>query len=149
MPGWDSAPQAHSRVSNINFDIWIFRGDRINIQWKFAEERQSFFQLGVRSNVLYGHLTDLSVLVGFCTSSPQQGVKYQLLICSKTYQLKLVIICSTFCIMNIIIGHLCSCFCLVNLLGVLLWLFVLFFYFFIFLFLFFLIFLLNFVSSFL
>jgi hypothetical protein len=22
--GWDSAPQAHSRVSNINFDIWIY-----------------------------------------------------------------------------------------------------------------------------
>ena len=26
MPGWDSAPQAHSRVLNINFDIWIFFG---------------------------------------------------------------------------------------------------------------------------
>jgi hypothetical protein len=24
MPGWVSAPQAHSKVSNINFDIWIF-----------------------------------------------------------------------------------------------------------------------------
>jgi len=24
VPGWDSAPQAHSRVSNINFDIWIW-----------------------------------------------------------------------------------------------------------------------------
>jgi hypothetical protein len=26
VPGWDSAPQAHSRVLNINFDIWIFFG---------------------------------------------------------------------------------------------------------------------------
>jgi hypothetical protein len=24
VPWWDSAPQAHSRVSNINFDIWIW-----------------------------------------------------------------------------------------------------------------------------
>jgi hypothetical protein len=22
VPRWDNAPQAHSRVSNINFDIW-------------------------------------------------------------------------------------------------------------------------------
>jgi hypothetical protein len=26
---WDNAPQAHSRVSNINFDIWIWEGDSI------------------------------------------------------------------------------------------------------------------------
>jgi hypothetical protein len=24
MPRWENAPQAHSRVSNINFDIWIW-----------------------------------------------------------------------------------------------------------------------------
>jgi hypothetical protein len=29
--GLDSAPQVHSRVSNINFDILIFRGHPINI----------------------------------------------------------------------------------------------------------------------
>jgi hypothetical protein len=23
VPRWDNAPQAHSRMSNINFDIWI------------------------------------------------------------------------------------------------------------------------------
>jgi hypothetical protein len=23
MPGWDSAPQAHNRVSNINFDLGV------------------------------------------------------------------------------------------------------------------------------
>ena len=32
--------------------------------------------LGFRSKVLPGSLTDLSAWVGFCTSSPQQGVKY-------------------------------------------------------------------------
>jgi hypothetical protein len=24
MPRWDNVPQAHSRVSNINIDIWIW-----------------------------------------------------------------------------------------------------------------------------
>ena len=50
----------------------------INIPWKIAEGRQSSFSLGLRSNVLPGPLTDLSAWVGFSTSSPQQGVKYQL-----------------------------------------------------------------------
>jgi hypothetical protein len=26
VPRWDNAPQAHSRVSNIDFDIWIWWG---------------------------------------------------------------------------------------------------------------------------
>ena len=34
--------------------------------------------LEIKSKVLPGPLTDLSAWVGFCTSSPQQGVKYQL-----------------------------------------------------------------------
>jgi hypothetical protein len=34
--------------------------------------------LGFQSKVLPGPLTDLSALVGFFTSSPQEGVKYQL-----------------------------------------------------------------------
>jgi hypothetical protein len=33
--------------------------------------------MGIKSKVLPGPLTDLSAWVGFCTSSPQQGVKYQ------------------------------------------------------------------------
>jgi hypothetical protein len=32
----------------------------------------------LKSKVLPGPLTDISAWVGFCTSSPQQGVKYQL-----------------------------------------------------------------------
>jgi hypothetical protein len=34
--------------------------------------------LRFKSKELPGPLTDLSAWVGFCTSSPQQGVKYQL-----------------------------------------------------------------------
>jgi hypothetical protein len=34
--------------------------------------------LGFQSKVFPGNLTDLSAWVGFCASSPQQGVKYQL-----------------------------------------------------------------------
>jgi hypothetical protein len=125
---WNSAPQVHSRVSNINFDILIFKGHPMHIPWKLPKDGKVlshlgltnlsvwvgfcpsspqqgikyqlcyfdfvgglcipheqlpkdgkvFSHLGFRSNVLYGPLTDLSVLVGFCTSRPQQGVKYQL-----------------------------------------------------------------------
>jgi hypothetical protein len=34
--------------------------------------------LELKSKVLHGPLTDLNAWVGFCTSSLQQGVKYQL-----------------------------------------------------------------------
>ena len=34
--------------------------------------------MGFNSNVLAGPFTDLNAWVGFCTSNPQQGVKYQL-----------------------------------------------------------------------
>jgi hypothetical protein len=65
MPVCVSASQAHSRVPNFNFDI----------------EDGSFFiickipnckvlaHLGFKSKVLAGPFADLSVCVGFCTSS--------------------------------------------------------------------------------
>jgi hypothetical protein len=34
--------------------------------------------LGLMSKILPSNLTDLSAWVGFCTISPQQGVKYQI-----------------------------------------------------------------------
>jgi hypothetical protein len=46
MSGWDYAPLDHSRVSNINFDIWISLGDTINIPSTNAKGRQSSFPLG-------------------------------------------------------------------------------------------------------
>jgi hypothetical protein len=76
-----SAPQAHSRVSNINFDNLIFF-----VEWgslyisheKYIKGDKVLAELRFKSNVLPGPVTDLSAWVGFCTSSPQQGVKYQI-----------------------------------------------------------------------
>jgi hypothetical protein len=51
VPGRDSAPQNHSRVSNINFDIWNCWGDPINIPWKIAKGRQSSFPFRFKSKV--------------------------------------------------------------------------------------------------
>ena len=80
-PVWVSAPQAHSKVSNINFDIWIFlflwKGGSINIQWKIPNGKV-LAHLGIKSKVLSRPLTDLSAWVGFWISSPEQGFKYQL-----------------------------------------------------------------------
>ena len=79
MPGWDSAPQAHNRVSNINFDNWIFWGGSYKYPMENCQRTAKFFShLGFKAKVLLVPLTDLSAWVGFCTSSPQQGAKYQL-----------------------------------------------------------------------
>jgi hypothetical protein len=45
---------------------------------KYIKEDKVLDQLEFKSKVLPGPLTDASAWVGFCTSSPQQGVKYQL-----------------------------------------------------------------------
>jgi len=71
----DSVPQAHSRISNINFVIWILGGLYIS-HGKMPNDGTVLSHLGFRSEVLHAPSTDLSAWVGFCTSSPQQGVKY-------------------------------------------------------------------------
>ena len=45
---------------------------------KISKDGKVLAHLVFQSKVLAGPLTDLSAWVGFCTSSPQQGVKYQL-----------------------------------------------------------------------
>jgi hypothetical protein len=45
---------------------------------QYIKDGKVLAHLGFKSKVLPGSLTDLSACVGFCTSSPQQGVKYQL-----------------------------------------------------------------------
>jgi hypothetical protein len=77
VPGWDSAPQAHSRVSNINLDILKkkLRGALLISHENLPKDGKVLSPLGFRSKVLPGPLTDLSAWVGFYTSSPQQGVK--------------------------------------------------------------------------
>jgi hypothetical protein len=57
---WDSAPQVHSRVSNINFDILICRGHPINIPWKLPKDGKVLSHLGLKSKKLLGPSTNLS-----------------------------------------------------------------------------------------
>jgi hypothetical protein len=42
---------------------------------KYIKDGKVLDHLGFQSKVFPGPLTDLSAWVGFCTSSPQQGVK--------------------------------------------------------------------------
>jgi hypothetical protein len=45
---------------------------------KYIKDGKVLAHLGFQSKVLSEPFTDLSACVGFCTSSAQQGVKYQL-----------------------------------------------------------------------
>jgi hypothetical protein len=58
---WVSAPQAHSRVSNINFDILILLcggGVSIKSHEKYIKDGKVLDHLGFKSKVLPGPLTD-------------------------------------------------------------------------------------------
>jgi hypothetical protein len=80
LGGFLQKPQAHSRLSNINFDIWIFScggGSLLISDEKIIKDGKVLTHLGNQSKVLVGSLTDWSAWVGFCTSSPQSGVNYQ------------------------------------------------------------------------
>ena len=71
VPGWVSAPQAHSRVSNINFDIWIFfcGGGSLKISHtKYFKDGKVLAHLGFQSKVLSKLLTHWNAWVG---SAPQ------------------------------------------------------------------------------
>jgi hypothetical protein len=63
MPRWDNAPQAHSRVSNINFDIWIGGTLYISLE-KLPKDGKVLCHLEIRSKVLPIYLTDLNAWVG-------------------------------------------------------------------------------------
>jgi hypothetical protein len=54
------------------------RGSVLISHEKYIKDCKVLDHLGFRSKVLPGSLTDIGAWVGFCTSSPQQGVKYQL-----------------------------------------------------------------------
>jgi hypothetical protein len=45
---------------------------------KYIKDGKVLANLGFRSKVFPGPLTDISPWVVFCTSNPQQGVKYQI-----------------------------------------------------------------------
>jgi hypothetical protein len=63
VPRWVSAPQVHSRVSNINFDILILLcggGVSIKSDEIYIKDDKVLDHLGFRSKVLPGPLTDLN-----------------------------------------------------------------------------------------
>jgi hypothetical protein len=64
-------PSSIKKKSNIKVDIWH---PTVDLRCRNPPRHLS---LGIKSKVLPGPLADLSVWVGFCTSSPQLGVKYQ------------------------------------------------------------------------
>jgi len=73
----NSSPQQGVKYQ---FDIWNFSlGWNLLISHeKLPKDGKVLSHLGFKSKVLPMPLTELSAWVGFCTSSPQQGVKYQL-----------------------------------------------------------------------
>ena len=71
-------PTAGCQISTLIFEKKIMEGGPYKYPIKIYQGRQSFAHLGFQSKVLGGPLNDWSAWVGFCTSSPQQGVKYQL-----------------------------------------------------------------------
>jgi len=68
LSGWYSATQTHSRVSNVNFDIGR-GGGRLHYYFMSNSQQQSY-----RPLVFNRRFTDLGAWVGFCISSPQQGI---------------------------------------------------------------------------
>jgi hypothetical protein len=76
LGAWDSAPQADIRMSKLN----VLGVCSIHIFCKICKipNCKILVHFVLKSRVLPGPFFNLSVWVGFCTWSPQQGVKLQL-----------------------------------------------------------------------
>ena len=72
-------PTAEYQISTLIFEKQFMQGGLYKYSMKnILRTGKVHAHLGFQSKVFPGPLTDLSAWVGFCTSSPQQGVKYQL-----------------------------------------------------------------------
>jgi hypothetical protein len=82
VPMWVSAPQTHSRVTHINFNILIFLlgGDSLNIPWKIGHGRQSSFSIGVYVKGIALAFNWLKWLGGFQHIKPTVGWQISTLI---------------------------------------------------------------------
>ena len=78
VPGWDYAPQVHSRVSTMNFDICNFLRGTYKYPMNNFQRTQSSFPLWAYVKGITRVFYWLKCLCGICTSRPKQGVKYQL-----------------------------------------------------------------------
>jgi hypothetical protein len=66
-----------NQISTLILDLFYGGGSLLISHEKYIKDGKVLAHLGFQSMVFPGSLTDLSAWVGFCTSSPQQGVKYQ------------------------------------------------------------------------
>jgi hypothetical protein len=73
-----SSPQQGVKYQLLYLNFALWRGVSITSHEQYIKDSKVLDHLGFLSKVLPGPLTDLSAWVGFCTSSPQQGFKYQL-----------------------------------------------------------------------
>jgi hypothetical protein len=65
-------PTAGYQISTLIFDFHLWRGGL----YKYLKDGKVLDHLECQLKVFPGPLADLSAWMGFCTSSPQQGVKY-------------------------------------------------------------------------
>jgi hypothetical protein len=65
-------------LDHLGFKSKVLPGPLLISHEKYIKDGKVLAHLGCQSKVFPVPLADLSAWVGFCTSSPQQGVKYQL-----------------------------------------------------------------------
>ena len=73
-----SSPQQGVKNQHWYLIFFLWMGALLIFHEKYIKDSKVLDHLWFMSKVLPGPLTDLSAWVGLCTSSPQQGVKYQL-----------------------------------------------------------------------
>jgi hypothetical protein len=72
-------PTVGCQISTLIFEFILMEGGgSLEIfHEKYIKDGKFLAHFGFQSKICPGPLTDLSAWVGFCTSSPQQGVKYR------------------------------------------------------------------------
>jgi hypothetical protein len=73
-----SSPQQGVKYQHWYLIFCLWRGSLLISHDKYIKDGKVLAHLGFQSKVLPGPLTVWSAWVGFCTSSPQLGFKYQL-----------------------------------------------------------------------
>ena len=80
MPGWVSAPHSHSRVSNINIDIWIFLGGPYKYPMTNFQRTSKFFLTWGLDQRYCPVFNWLKCLGGFLHLMPKAGCQLSTLI---------------------------------------------------------------------
>jgi hypothetical protein len=79
VPVWVSAPTAGYQISTLIFEMLLWKGGLYKYPINNILRTAKFLPTWILSQKIFPEpLADLSAWEGFCTSSPQQGVKNQL-----------------------------------------------------------------------